>query len=113
MTLRITVNDVNDFDALYVKREGGFRELGGVTRALGLVMWHIDIGRVAEDNVDEVFRRIQIAEKANGPYLFSGMEDQWFTRDDVVRHIGMSVNVRTLSPAAFNKKIKERKVPRA
>lgn len=113
MSLRITTDDVKNRDALMVEREGGFKELGGVTRALGLAMWHTDIGRVTEDNLDEVFRRIQVAERVNGAYLFQGPSERWFTRGDVVRHIGMSVNVHTLSPAAFNKKIKERKVPNA
>ncbi len=113
MRLRINIDNVKNSDGLLVEWEGGLKELIPLTEALANAMWHTDIGRVTEDNVGEVFRRIQIAEKVNGAYLFHGYSERWFTRDDVTRHIGMSVNVRTLSPTAFNKKIKERKVPSA
>jgi hypothetical protein len=67
-------------------------------------------GQIKEKNVDEVWVRVQLWQKAVGP-MFSRFEvgkdpePIVVTKDDVVNAIGLHTNVSNLSRTAFLKKL--------
>lgn len=104
MTLKVKVEKVRKWEELFVvPPEGGTPVLGPVTQALAEAMWHGHIGSITEKNAAEVFRRVQIVEEINGPYLHDGPNDAFFTREDIDRRIGMFLNVETKSRREFDK----------
>lgn len=107
MALRINVENVKNSHDLYVRLEGGNQQLDVVTAQLAEAMWHGHIGSITGSNAGEVFRRVQVVEKINGPYMYSGPDPVFFTMEDVQRRVGMGLNVKTIGNRAFDQKARE------
>lgn len=113
MALHIRTENVKDHEELIVDipmEYGGGRDLDGVTKTLGFASIVYGIPVIKDNNVDEVFRRVQAMEDAVGALMAGpGGSDVLFTRADIERRVGMSTNVSPITRAKFEKAIKKTK----
>jgi hypothetical protein len=84
----------------------GDRLLNPVTNAL---IWHslnTGIGRITTENAAEVWARISFVEEVYGPSLLSSDGPRPLTKDDVLKHIGLTTNAsfKDESRASFLKR---------
>lgn len=110
MTLRIITSGCENPDRFNVEcKEDGYEytDLDYVTKAIGFTMNYVGIGRITKANVDEVFRRFQLAESVIGPCMYQGGKPQLFTLEDVEQRIGLITNTIPYGKREFNRKIKE------
>jgi hypothetical protein len=108
MTLRIETAACRNPEELRVeKNEDGFPDLDYVTRAVGFTMHWAGVERLTSANKDEVFRRLQIAERVLGPRMSYGGEPQFFTMDDIERRIGLTTNCYSTGKRKFDQLIKK------
>lgn len=107
MSLDFSLKNVKDWEDLY--GPGPHGEMNIVTHCLIWNMMSIDMGKITEENVEEVFTRLKMVEKVSGPPMWKGTgkdrEPRGFTLDDVRRHIGMTTNVHTTTKTQFAARI--------
>lgn len=60
-------------------------------------------GSITKSNVDEVYRRIALIQKLDGPAVMFQDDGIYITRQDIVNHIGLWTNASTKTPAEFDK----------
>lgn len=95
-----TVTTLRDTDGDPIIVDGS-EQWHPVTQTLVFALMGIGVREITEQNVDEVWRRIALAQALG----------QVITRDpitpaDVVRHIGLSTNVSTFTATEFNRRMK-------
>lgn len=104
MSLDFKLTDVRDYLALYDHAD----KLCPRWQAIIFACMSVGIGKITPENVDEFWERLVIVQAVDGPYL-SGHEEpeqNWLTRDDVVRMVGLNTNVFPKeSKASFMKKM--------
>lgn len=109
MPVNIRVANVKNHLELWTdvpEEDGGGRDLDGVTKALGFASIRTGIPRITEGNVDEVLRRVQALEGVYGALMNQGAKNLFFTRDDIVRRIGMTVNAAPITKRDFDASIR-------
>ena len=79
--------------------------LNGVTHSLIWISMKVGIPKITAKNVDEFFRRVQEIEK-DGAWMHSPDGPVYFTRDDIVRHIGLATNVTPVTKRVFDARMK-------
>jgi len=77
-----------------------------VTHYLVFSLMSIGINEIKAGNVDEVFRRVAMQQRIDGPALeyYIPPVEIYLTRQDIVNHIGLHTNVSNMTAAEFNKK---------
>ena len=70
----------------------------GVTEALALAGMFHGIREITKDNVDEIYTRIRMFEISEGHTI---LMKRSITYDEIVKHIGMTVNVSDRSKSSF------------
>lgn len=101
MSLNWNLSKIANHETLAWEQDGTMKAR---TEALIWSTMAVDIGRITEKNVDEFWRRLDLYQHAVGALLGNANGPIYFTRDDVVAHIGLSVNVSDTSPAAWNRR---------
>jgi len=89
------------------KNEDGFPDLDYVTRAVGFAMYWAGIDQITQTNSDEVFRRLQAAERILGPRMRYNGEPQKFTMADIERRIGLTVNCNKTNKRDFDRAVRK------
>ena len=101
-----------DFNLSKIRDREKLRDIDGKLdprwEAMIFACMSVGIGEITPKNVDEFWERLDIVQAVDGPYL-RGHEDpeqNWLTRADVERMIGLTTNVfPKKSKAAFMKKM--------
>lgn len=79
--------------------------LNGITHSLIWISMRVGIQKITEKNVDEFFRRVREIEK-DGAWMQSPDGPVYFTREDIVRHIGLGTNVTPMTKRTFDARMK-------
>lgn len=80
--------------------------LNGLTHTLIWISLQVGIQKITEKNVDEFFRRVQEIEK-DGAWMNSPDGPVHFTREDIVRHIGLGTNVTPVTKRTFDARMRK------
>jgi len=70
------------------------------TTYLCFELMRVGVNRITEENVEDVWTRIDMMQRLEGPLFYYGDEKVGLTREDIVRRIGYATNV---SDEAFSK----------
>lgn len=116
MPLDIDVSQVKDYETVcYVHKEGTEptpenrdRRQDGVglttrARMLGMSSMWCDYSAITAENVDDVWARIELFQRLFAPTMTEWKDGEpkptpvYFTRDDVVTHIGLRMNARDVA----------------
>jgi hypothetical protein len=109
MSLDFQLTEIRDYLELYTDDK-----LEPKWEAFILMTISTGIGVVTEKNVDEVWERMNIVQAVDGPWLRQGMAAMWFSRDDVVRMVGLRTNVFPKeSKASFMRKMSKSALDKA
>jgi hypothetical protein len=104
MSLDFNLSKIRDREELL--DEGG--QLHPRWAAIVFACMSVGIGEITSKNIDEFWKRLDIIQAVDGPHL-CGHEDpeqNWLTRADVERMVGLTTNVFPKeSEAAFMKKM--------
>jgi hypothetical protein len=97
MTLNFYFKDIADKSVLFKNGEEG--ELTVETHNCIMGCYNSGMSKITEKNIDEWWRRYEATMAYNNtPAEFWGL-----TKEDIVRHIGLSTNVSQVSATKFNK----------
>lgn len=103
MSLNWSITDIKDWQQVSMADENGLE--GTKTNALVWACMTVDLPGITAKNVDEWVFRLSIVEKYRGAFIWRTVngqqEDYLFTREDVVRRIGLSTNVSTKTRTAW------------
>ena len=80
--------------------------LNGLTNTLIWISVPVGIQKITKENVDEFFRRVQEIEK-DGAWMNTPDGPAYFTRQDIVRHIGLGTNVTPVTKRTFDARMRE------
>lgn len=83
------------------------------TEALIWSTMAIDMGEITAKNVNEFWRRLDLYQHEVGALLGNANGDIFFTRDDVVAHIGLKTNVTEKSASVWNRRLSQIMLDRA
>lgn len=114
MSLDWSITKVKDWQAVSMAEENGIE--GTKTNALVWATMTVGLPSITAKNVDEWMRRLALVEKLRGAFINRYIKDDsmpgglreesyHFTREDIVRRIGLSTNASKLTLAAFTKRI--------
>ena len=110
MSLNWNLSKIANHETLAWTKDG---TLNPRTEALIWSTLALDIGRITEKNVDEFWRRLDLYQHSVGALLGNVNGDIFLTRDDVVAHIGLRVNVTTKSRREWHTRMKSILLDRA
>lgn len=93
---------IPDHDDPHGRYKAGQRMWNPLTETLVMLSMATGIGTITEENASEVFARIRIIERLNGPMLIRAEVDgvrpvgekAFITEDEVAAHVGLSTNAR-------------------
>lgn len=109
MSLNWSITDVKDWEQVSMREENGLE--GTKTNALVWAALSLDLSSITAKNVDEWLFRLSIVEKYRGALIWRTVEgkqeDYLFTREDIIRRIGLSTNVSTKTRTAWLNKMAE------
>jgi hypothetical protein len=106
MTLSIHINKVKDGTSLWEDdKESGGKKLNGLTFTLGMTSIACGFPAITERNVKEVWRRVDESQKLYGALMGNAKGPVWFTKEDIVRHIGLRTNATNFTKAEFDAKM--------
>jgi hypothetical protein len=108
MSLNWNISKIDNWEALRVEHEDGTTSLDPLTESFIWKSMVTGLGRNWSLDLDfapEFYARIKLLEKLDGPLVFGGPYGDSYrvTYDDVLRRIGLSVNVSPVSRTAFLK----------
>ena len=83
------------------------QNLNACTQALLWASLQVGMPQISAKNFREFFSRISEVERAFGPMRGNDVGPLYFTEAEVEAHIGLSVNVRPETRAAFNRRMKK------
>jgi len=63
------------------------------TAYLCFELMRVGVNRITEENVEDVWTRIDMMQRLEGPLFYYGDEEVGLTHEDIVRRIGYSTNV--------------------
>jgi len=63
------------------------------TAYLCFELMRVGVNRITEDNVEDVWTRIDMMQRLEGPLFYYGEDRTGYIREDIVRRIGYSTNV--------------------
>lgn len=105
MSLNWNLEEIADHEELFVG-EGDERRLDGLTQALIFTSMVTGLGKDWSLDLDfapEFYARVKMLEKLNGPLATTKGEPYSITVEDVLRHVGLHVNVSPVTRAQFLK----------
>lgn len=115
MSLDWSITDVKDWEQVAMREENGIE--GTKTNALVWAALSVDLSSITAKNVDEWMFRLSTSEKYRGAFIrrtirnedgtYKATEDYLFTREDLVRRIGLSTNVSTKTRTAWLERMAE------
>lgn len=77
----------------------------GRTEALIWTTMVIGLREITEDNADEFYKRIKMVEKVSGELCIKDSAPYFFTKEDIVKRIGLRTNSTVCTKAQFNKHV--------
>lgn len=126
MSLNWDLSKIDDHDQLFEEREAtptqeGGRYLNALTESLIWTSMVTGLGKgwsLDAEFAPEFYARIKLYERVAGPLIrrwdedTKGFEPYFVTIDDIRRHIGLKVNVSSVTRAAFIKNLVTRDLDR-
>ena len=117
MSLNWSISDIADWQKVAMREENGAE--GSKTEALIFATMSVGLPGITKKNVDEFFDRIGLLEKLRGAFINHYVEDgsmpgglrqvpYYFTREDIVRRVGLHTNVSSETRAKFLKRVTKR-----
>lgn len=103
MALNWNVTKIANYDVNFPEEKNG--DWNSTTFALAFALMAVGIPRISEDNVDEVFIRVNLFENATHAMRSTGDGPIYFTYKEVFQHIGFSTNVSTMTFSQFSKQL--------
>lgn len=108
MPLNWSIQDCEDFESLWQKDEDGFR-LNHKTETIIHLSMVIGLSKITKQNWFDFYTRMHIYEMCFGPFIYkSAGKPDYFSTQDIHRHIGLTTNVGNLSYPQFMKKVYDR-----
>ena len=105
MALNWNVEDVANWQELFVEIEGGYREMIKIHERILMHTMTIGITRITEKNWKKFYDRVYMWERVHGAGYYTRENDQlkpiYVTEDDVKRMIGLHTNASTISKKEF------------
>ena len=96
MALNWNVEDVANWQELFVEIEDGYREMIKIHERILMHTMTIGIGRITEKNWKKFYDRVYMWERVHGAGYYTRENDQlkpiYVTEDDVKRMIGLHTN---------------------
>lgn len=110
MSLNWNLSKIANHETLAWTKDG---TMNPRTEALIWSTLALDMGEISAKNVDEFWHRLDLYQHAVGPLMENAQGPVYFTRDDVVAHTGLKVNVTTKSRSAWHTRLKNILLDRA
>lgn len=110
MSLNWNLSKIANHETLAWTKDG---TMNPRTEALIWSTLALDMGEISAKNVDEFWHRLDLYQHSVGALLGNVNGDIFLTRDDVVAHIGLKVNVTTKSRRAWHTRMKSILLDRA
>jgi hypothetical protein len=95
MPLSWSLEHVESNSELFVKGAKGRRQMDGVTHCMIWASLQLDLGEITAKNVDEWVFRSTLMRSINRSIIVRGKKKAVFARAEIVRHIGLTTNVKT------------------
>jgi len=107
MALNWNVEDVANWQELFVEIEGGYREMIEIHERILRYTMTIGIGRITEKNWKKFYDRVYMWERVHGTeyYTLYELKPIYVTEDDVKRMIGLRTNVSDFPKTEFLKNL--------
>lgn len=83
------------------------QNLNACTQAILWASLQVGMPQITKKNFREFFSRISEVERAFGPMRGNAEGPMFFTESEIEAHVGLSVNVRPETRAAFNRRMKK------